>query len=103
MRKRILVCEPDHDVRALLELSLEKLGHEPVRSEFDVVDAIVLEPGCAVARARLRRFGQETPPVVCISIHPPEADLAPPGTVDYLMKPVSRERLDVALKRALAA
>lgn len=100
---RILVCEPDRDVRALLELSLEKLGHEPVRSEYELVDVILLEPGCAVAQARLRRFGHDTPPVVCVSIHPPEAELAPPGTIDYVMKPVSRERLDVALKRVLAA
>jgi DNA-binding response OmpR family regulator len=103
MRKRILVCEPDRDVRALLELSVEKLGYEAVQSEFDVVDAIVLEPGCAVAQARLRRFGADAPPVVCVSIHPPEADLAPPGTVDYLMKPVRRDRLDAALRLALAA
>lgn len=100
---RILVCEPDRDVRALLELSLEKLGHEPVHSEFEVVDAIVLEPGCAVAQARLRRFGDDAPPVICVSIHPPEADLAPPQTVDYVMKPVARGRLAAALRRAFPA
>ena len=103
MRRRILIFEPDSDVRSLLELSIEKLGHEPVHSEEGVVDAVVLEPGCALAQARLRRFGPETPPVVCVSIHPPEAALAPPGTVAYVMKPVVRERLGAALRRALPA
>jgi CheY-like chemotaxis protein len=103
VRRRILVFEPDPDVRSLLELSIAKLGHEPVHSEDGVVDAVVLEPGCAVAQARLRRFGAEAPPVVCVSIHPPEAQLAPAGTVDYVMKPVRRDRLGVALRRALPA
>jgi len=103
MRKRILVCEPDPDVRTLLEISIAKLGHESVRSHGDGIDAVLMEPACAVARSQLLRFGKIVPPVVCISTHPPEAELAPPGTVDYLMKPIGRDRLRAALTRALAA
>ena len=97
------MCEPDHDVRALLELSLEKLGYEAVGADAGGIDAVLLEPGCAVSRSQLRRFGDVVPPVVCLSVHPPEAELAPPETVAYLMKPVRRARLDAALRRALPA
>jgi len=103
MRKRILVCEPDRDVRALLELSLQKLGYEAVGAGAGGVDAVLLEPGCAVSRAQLRRFGDVVPPVVCLSVHPPEEELAPPETVAYLTKPVRRAWLDAALRRAFAA
>jgi DNA-binding response OmpR family regulator len=103
MKKRILVCEPDRDVRALLELSLEKLGYEAVEAGAGGVDAVLLEPGCAASRSQLRLFGDVVPPVVCLSVHPPEAELAPPETVAYLMKPIQRDRLRVALERALAA
>ena len=103
MKKRILVCEPDHDVRALLELSLAKLGYEAAGPDESAVDLVLLEPGCAVSRSRLRRFRNGVPPVVCLSVHPPEERLAPPETVAYLMKPVRRERLGAALSRALPA
>lgn len=103
MKKRILVCEPDRDVRALLELSIAKLGYEAVGADATAVDVVLLEPGCAVSLSRLRRFGSGVPPVICLSVHPPEEQLAPPETVAYLMKPVRRERLGAALRRALAA
>ena len=103
MKKRILVCEPDRDVRALLELSVAKLGYEAVATADSGIDVVLLEPGCAVARSQLRAFREGIPPVVCLSVHPPEADLAPAETVEYLMKPVARARLGAALRRALAA
>lgn len=103
MKKRILVCEPDRDVRALLELSVAKLGYEVAGALEGDVDLVLLEPNCAVSRSQLRRFRNGVPPIVCISTHPPEAQLAPPETVAYVMKPVRRERLGAALRRALAA
>jgi len=103
MRKRILVCEPDPDVRSLLEISIEKLGHDSVCADGGDVDVVLMEPACAVARAQLRRFGRLVPPVVCISTHPRESLVAPPETVAYLMKPIRQDRLRAALARALAA
>lgn len=97
---RVLVCESDPDVRRLLELSVAKLGHVAVASGD--VDVILLEPACPVARAMLRRFKQRVPPIVCLSIHPREAGLAPPETVAYLLKPAKSARLGAALAGALA-
>jgi hypothetical protein len=102
-RKRIHVAEPDPDVRALLELTLERLGHETVAATDDDVDAVVMEPGCPLARTLLARFARLRTPIVCVSIYPPEAGLAPPGTIAYLMKPLRMSRLDSALAGAFAA
>jgi hypothetical protein len=104
MTRRILIAEPNDDVRLLLELTVRKLGYEPVApSELGVrpkVDAVLLEPGDAVARAVLHRFGNRVPPVICLSIYPLEARLAPPGTVAYLVKPASMDTLATALSNA---
>ena len=104
MTRRILIAEPDSDVRTMLELTVRKLGYEPVApSELGVrpkVDAVLLEPGCPLARAVLHRFGDRIPPVICLSIYPPEARLAPPATVAYLVKPASTEALASALSEA---
>lgn len=102
MRKRILVAEPDPDVRQLLELAVRRAGHDPVETH-DGIDAIVMEPGCAVARALLRHFRHAVPPVVCVSIYPREAGLAPPETVAYVMKPTAPSRLARTLADVLAA
>jgi CheY-like chemotaxis protein len=102
VKKRILVCEPDRDVRALLELSVTFLGYETARALDVHVDAVLLEPGCPAARAQLLRFGGSMPPVVCLSVHPREDGLEPPETVAYLMKPVGRAQLGAALAGALA-
>ena len=50
MKKRILVAEPDPDVRTLLEIAVRRAGHDTTaRAARDSVDAIVMEPGCAAA------------------------------------------------------
>ena len=104
MTRRILIAEPNDDVRTLLELTVRKLGYEPVApSELGVrpkVDAVLLEPGDHVASAVLHRFGNRVPPVICLSIYPREARLAPPGTVAYLVKPSSTDELAAALSDA---
>jgi superfamily II DNA or RNA helicase len=61
------------------------------------VDAIVLEPSCAVARSVLRRFRRRIPPVICLSIYPRESVDAPAETVAYLLKPTSSAKLGAAL------
>ena len=104
MRKRILVAEPDPDVRAMLEATLTRLGHEAVGcDDADTADAVVLEPGCPVARSLLRRFGRAVPPVVCLSIWPHESVELPPETVAYLQKPSSSARLAAVLAGVFAA
>jgi len=104
VKKRILVAEPDPDVRTLIEIAVRRAGHDTTpRSARDGVDAIVMEPGCAAARSLLGRFGEAAPPVVCVSIYPPEAGYAPPTTVAYVMKPSSPARLARTLADVLAA
>ena len=104
MTRRILIAEPNADVRRLLELTLRRLGYEPVEAGEDGgrprADAVLLEPACPVGRALLDRFGGRVPPVVCLSIYPREAHLAPPETVAYLVKPASRAELAAALSDA---
>jgi CheY-like chemotaxis protein len=101
VRRRILIAEPNADVRSLLEVLVRKLGFEPV--EAAPADAVLLEPGCEQARATLAGLGDDTPPVVCLSIYPREEGLAPPGSVAYLLKPASRAELGAALRGAFAA
>lgn len=101
MKKRVLVCEPDPDVRHLLELTVERLGHEAVARDATDADVVLLEPSCPASRSAARRFARRVP-IVCLSIHPREAGYAPPETVAYLMKPVKSARLGATLDGILA-
>lgn len=105
MRKRVLVAEPDPDVRTLLEHAVRRAGHDPAAAvdERDGVDAIVMEPGCVAARSLLDRFRGVVPPVVCVSIYPREAGYAPAETVAYLLKPSTPARVARVLADVLAA
>ena len=98
---RILIAEPNADVRSLLEVLVRRLGFEPVAAT--PADAVLLEPGWEHARATVAGLGDEAPPVVCLSIYPREDGLEPPGSVAYLVKPASRAELGAALRGALAA
>ncbi len=42
------------------------------------------------ARSALHRLGALAPPVLCLGSYPPEAGLAPAGSVAYLVEPSSR-------------
>jgi len=102
MIPRVLIAEPNDDVRALLELTLQRLGYEAVypeeRTGQDEVDAILLEPACAVGRSVLRRFGDNAPPVICLSIYPREEGFEPSSSVAYLVKPASTAAIGDALR-----
>jgi CheY-like chemotaxis protein len=99
---RILIAEANDDVRALLELTVERLGYEVVspheRPARRDVDAILVEPGCAIGRSVLRRFGDDAPPVICLSIYPRESGLEPSASVAYLVKPASTAAIGDALR-----
>ena len=103
MIPRILIAESNDDVRALLELTVQRLGYEAVRPhEHGEVDAILLEPGCDVGRSVLHRFGDAAPPVICLSIYPREEGLEPSSSVAYLMKPASTTEISDALRTVFA-
>ena len=101
--QRVLIVEPHDDIRMLLELSVHRLGFEPL-APADCgpgdADAVVLEPSWAHSRAILRGLGDDVPPVVCLSIYPREAGFAPPESVAYLLKPASLSELGAALRDA---
>ena len=48
-------------------------GRPPADEPDGDVDAMLLEPACAIGRSVLRRFGDDAPPVICLSIYPREA------------------------------
>ena len=102
---RILVVEANPDVRALLELVVRRVGHEPVSDEqaTESVDAAVIEPADDTGLLTAKRLASHAIPVVFVSIFPPDLgslDLAPAA---YLVKPFSLYALEVALAKALTA
>jgi CheY-like chemotaxis protein len=111
---RILLSEADPDVRRLLTLLLERLGHEPMTipgaaSPVPVADLMLLEPGSSVCLAEARRAREAQPdlPIVCVSVLPEEARFLALGPLGYLTKPFALEDLrsavDCALSRAATA
>jgi DNA-binding response OmpR family regulator len=105
---RVLICESEPDVGALLALQLHRLGHEAViyngswSSPLQSVDVILIEPGGGrIDLAReLRRLAPHLP-MVCSSIYPrsPETDALAPSA--YLVKPFPASRLDAAIRAAV--
>ncbi|HVM18256.1 MAG TPA: hypothetical protein VM290_11800 [Gaiellaceae bacterium] len=89
---RVLVYEPDRDLAGLFAHALRRGGYAPVRHDEwdagDAVAAVVMEPGgpdAATLLARLRAHAGV--PIVCVSNHPREAELAPAESRAYLLKP----------------
>ena len=105
MKRRVLVSEPNAEVRRFLELTMRaaRLRAGPGRAHRPSadVDAVLLEPAWPASRTILHRFGDDVPPVVCLSVYPREAGLAPPESVAYLVKPSSSAALGDALRGVL--
>ncbi len=108
---RILICEPQAEVRDLLAHVVERLGHEPVfpagRPDDAVpgggVDIVLVEPADPAARVTaetlMRR--QEGIPVVCASIDPDSGQARGLRPVAYLVKPFGLAELERALTAAV--
>jgi CheY-like chemotaxis protein len=104
---RVLICEPHDDIRALLELVVRRLGHEPVAGggaalAHPGVDVAVIEPGEADGLQLARALREHGVPVLFTSIYPPSDDLLELGPVAYLVKPFPLSTLERALEQALA-
>jgi DNA-binding response OmpR family regulator len=107
----ILLSEADPDVRRLLVILLERLGHQPiVLDEGDLespppADLMLLEPAAPERLEQARRIRADRPslPVVCVSVLPVEARFLTLGPLAYLAKPFSFEQLDATIAGALAA
>ena len=99
MTRRVLIAEPNADIRNLLELMVRRLGYDAVPAdERGHVDVMLLEPACEVSRAVLHEYGADAPPVICLSIYPREDGLEPPASVAYLTKPCSTGTIADALQ-----
>lgn len=108
---RVLIAEPSADVRALLERSVLRLGHEPIvhdrrRPEDPLaIDVLLLEPAFngGMELAHLLRSGQPSLAIVICSIFPPSPELNELGPVAHVLKPFQRDTLEDALQAAVTA
>jgi DNA-binding response OmpR family regulator len=102
---RILIVEPHADIRALLELVVRRLGHEPVLhpdGDAGTVDAAVIEPGEAPGLQLAGRLRERGVPLLFASIFPADHEVLALEPCAYLVKPFPLYSLEAALTLALA-
>jgi CheY-like chemotaxis protein len=107
--RRILVLEPDLEVRSLYETAIERLGHRATFTDdaetvdATAVDVVVLEPGAPLELGIARTLAAQRPtlPVICASIYPANGFGLDP--VAFLEKPFRLAALESALGLAFAA
>lgn len=107
---RVLVSEVDPDVRRLLVLLLERLGHVASVLRDDVVvppraDVLLVDPIARVSleHARLVRAFFPELPVLCLNPIPADAGFLGRGPTAYLPKPFAPEQLAAALDGLVAS
>jgi hypothetical protein len=102
---RVLICEPDPEVRELLRRVVVRRGHEAVLEANGLRDlaAVVLEPSdvTSVELAQAARALDAAVPIVCASIEPPTAGSRKLGPVAHIVKPFTLSEIDRALSAAL--
>lgn len=106
----ILLSEADPDVRRLLVVLLERLGHEAIVLEggdselSPSADLLLLEPAAPARLEQARRIRAQQPslPVVCVSILPADARFLTLGPLAHLAKPFTFEELGATIEAALA-
>ena len=104
---RVLICEPHDDIRALLELVVRRMGHEPETYKGPAVgnhgvDAAVIEPGELNVVRLAKNLRAQNVPVLFTSIYPATAELLNLAPSAYLVKPFPLSSLERALEQALA-
>ena len=96
----VLVSEADPDVRRLLVLVIERLGHEAIVLDGDLeiphhIDLVLVEPTSPACIEQARRAREHRPelPVVAMSALPPGAEFLMSGPLEYLEKPFTIDGL----------
>ena len=101
---RILICEPDPEVRDLLRRVVERGGHEAVLEPDGLRDlaAVVLEPSdvVSVEVAQAARANDPEIPIVCASIEPPTPGSRRLAPVAHIVKPFTLSEFARALEAA---
>jgi CheY-like chemotaxis protein len=104
----ILVSETDPDVRRLLVMLIERLGHEAVVLDPDVQvpphgDLLLLEPESSIGldHARLVRAYFPDLPVLCLNALPEAGAFLARGPIGYLQKPFTVEVMRTTVQAAL--
>ncbi|MDX6477667.1 MAG: two-component system, cell cycle response regulator CpdR [Gaiellaceae bacterium] len=107
---RILISEPNPDVRQLFEHMIRRLGHEPLAlwsvtpetaATIDLVLVESADPACADLAVEARRQHPALP-VVAASIFPPDVGSAIKPDA-HLLKPFALGELRAVLDGLLAA
>jgi DNA-binding response OmpR family regulator len=100
----VLVSEADPDVRRLLVMVIERLGHEAIVLDGDLeiphhIDLVLVEPTSPACIEQARRAREHRPelPVVAMSALPPEAEFLMNGPLEYLEKPFTIDGLVATL------
>jgi DNA-binding response OmpR family regulator len=105
---RVLISEPHPDCRALLELVVRRVGHDPLGqgelADGDDLGLLILEPDSAdgLAFAQRVRTRLEDLPIICTSIRPPSAVTETLRPAAYLVKPFRIAELESAIADALS-
>jgi CheY-like chemotaxis protein len=102
---RILILEPEAELRDLFSRVARRLGHESVTDAAgDAVDAVLVEPENARSLAAARDLHDRFPnvPVICASIASASSDVRRElHPRRYLLKPFPVAELERALNDAL--
>ena len=107
---RILVCEPNSEVRALLAPGAPRRGHAPGFGGTgagdprpDDADVLLVEPADrrALAAAQALRQRDDELPIVCTSIYPATRGAHGLRPVAYLVKPFPLGELERVLVEAV--
>jgi hypothetical protein len=104
---RVLIAEPEPDLRLLAEQAVLELGHEPLllgaHPAGTHVDVLLLATSPdAVAIARAHRRHDPALPIVCLGTLTASADIRRLRPVAHLVKPYTLSDLGRALTRAVA-
>ncbi len=104
---RILIAEPEPDLRLLAEQAVLELGYEPVLLEAYTagtpVDVLLLATSeDAVAIAQAHRRGDPALPIVCLGTLALTAEIRRLEPIAHLLKPYTLSDLAQALTRAVA-
>jgi len=104
---RVLIAEPEPDLRLLAEQAVLELGHEPVllgaHTAGAPVDVLLLATSAdAVAIARAHRRDDPGLPIVCLGTLSASAEIRRLEPVAHLLKPYTLTDLARALTRAVA-